>query len=130
MSVESVVTETGQFMYDNFHFAQATKCNGLLFCSGIIGTDEAGQVPADIREEFRNAWRGVEHLLHACGIGFDDVIECTTYHVGLQAHIGEFMEIRDQFLSEPWPAWTAIGISELAIPGAHVEIKVTAKLKE
>ena len=40
------------------------------------------------------------------------------------------MEIRDQFLSEPWPAWTAIGISELAIPGAHVEIKVTAKLKE
>jgi enamine deaminase RidA (YjgF/YER057c/UK114 family) len=130
MSIETVVTETGQFMYDNYHFAEATKCNGFLFCSGIIGTDEKGQVPADIKEEFNNAWRSVEHLLNACGIGFGDIVECTTYHVGLQAHIAEFMAVRDQFLSEPWPAWTAIGITELAIPGAHVEIRVTAKLKD
>jgi enamine deaminase RidA (YjgF/YER057c/UK114 family) len=130
MGIETVVTETGQFMYENFHFAQATKSNGLLFCSGIIGTDEKGQVPADVKEEFRNAWRGVEHLLSACDIGFADIVECTTYHVGLQAHIAAFMEVRDQFLSEPWPAWTAIGITELAIPGAHVEIRVTAKLKD
>ena len=130
MGVDSVVTNTGQFMYDNFHFSQATKSNGLLFCSGIIGTDEAGQVPGDIKEEFQNAWRSVEHLLSACDIGFGDIVDCTTYHVGLQAHIGKFMAVRDQFLSEPWPAWTAIGVSELAIPGAHVEIKITAKLAD
>ena len=40
------------------------------------------------------------------------------------------MAVRDEFLSEPWPAWTAIGITELAMPGAHVEIRVTAKLKD
>ena len=44
--------------------------------------------------------------------------------------MGEFMSVRDEFLSEPWPAWTAIGITELAIPGARVEIRVTAALKD
>ncbi|MBW1852913.1 MAG: RidA family protein, partial [Deltaproteobacteria bacterium] len=40
-----------------------------------------------------------------------------------------FMKARDEVLSEPWPAWTAIGISELAVPGARVEIRVIAQLR-
>ncbi len=130
MAIETVVTESGQFLYDNFHFAEATKSNGFLFCSGIIGMDAGGGVPADIKQEFHNAWSGVGNLLSACGIGFGDIVECTTYHVGLQAHMADFMAVRDEFLSEPWPAWTAIGITELAVPGAHVEIRVTARLPD
>jgi enamine deaminase RidA (YjgF/YER057c/UK114 family) len=130
MSIETVVTESGQFMYDNFHFSEATRSNGFLFCSGVIGIDEKGQVPADIKQEFHNAWSGVGRLLGACGIGFEDIVEYTTYHVGLQANMADFMSVRDEFLAEPWPAWTAIGITELAIPGAHVEIRVTARLRQ
>lgn len=130
MSFEAVVTESGKFMYDNFHFSEATRCNGFLLCSGVIGTGAQGKVPEDIREEFRNAWNGIGNLLKECGIGYDDIVEYTTYHVGLHDHIEDFMSVRDEFLSEPWPAWTAIGITELAIPGAHVEIRVTAKLKD
>lgn len=40
MSFESVVTESGQFVYDNFHFSEATKSNGFLLCSGVIGITE------------------------------------------------------------------------------------------
>jgi enamine deaminase RidA (YjgF/YER057c/UK114 family) len=130
MSIETVVTESGQFMYDNFHFSEATKSNGFLLCSGVIGTDGKGKVPEDIKEEFRNAWAGVGRLLAECDIGYADIVECTTYHVGLQANIEDFMSVRDEFLSEPWPAWTAIGITELAVPGSHVEIRVTARLKD
>lgn len=129
MSFENVVTESGQFMYDNFHFSEASKCNGLLLCSGVIGTGKNGKLPQDIKEEFRNAWTGIGRLLKHCGIGYDDIVEYTSYHVGLHANMGDFMSVRDEFISEPWPAWTAIGITELAIPGAHVEIRVTAKLK-
>lgn len=128
MSFESVVTESGQFMYDNFHFSEATKSNGFLFCSGVIGTDAKGEIPEDPSEEFRNAWTGIGRVLAECGLAYDDILECTTYHVGLQSHLEAFMAIRDEFVSEPWPAWTAIGITELAIPGARVEIKVIATL--
>jgi enamine deaminase RidA (YjgF/YER057c/UK114 family) len=29
-------------------------------------------------------------------------------------------------IADPYPAWTAIGCTGLAIPGARVEVKVTA----
>ena len=130
MAIETIVTESGQFMYDNFHFAEARRCDGFLFCSGIIGTGEGGQVPADLKEEFRNAWGSVQRLLESSDSDLAHIVECTTYHVGLQATIADFMAIRDEFLSEPWPAWTAIGVSELAIPGAHAEIRITAKVRD
>jgi enamine deaminase RidA (YjgF/YER057c/UK114 family) len=130
MSFENVVTESGQFSYDNFHFSEASKCNGLLICSGVIGSGKGGKVPEDLQQEFRNAWTGIGRLLEHCGISYGDIVEYTSYHVGLHATVEAFMAVRDEFLSEPWPAWTAIGISELAIPGAHVEIQVTAKLQD
>jgi len=52
----------------------------------------------------------------------------TSYHVGLAAHIDEFCAVKDAFVPAPYPAWTAVGISELAIPGASVEIQITARL--
>jgi enamine deaminase RidA (YjgF/YER057c/UK114 family) len=39
------------------------------------------------------------------------------------------MKVRDRYLKEPYPAWTAIGVAELAVPGGLVEVKVIARLK-
>jgi len=128
MAIKTVVTESGKFAYDRFHFAQATESNGFLLCSGVIGTGADRKLPSDIKEEFRNAWRSIGQLLKEAGLGFGDIVECTTYHVGLQAHMADFMAVRDEFLKAPWPAWSAIGITELAVPGAHVEIRVTAQM--
>jgi len=128
MSIESVVTPSGQFAYDRMHFSEAVKENGFLFCSGVIGTGEKGKLPNDLAAEFHNAWRKVGEVLREGGAGYADIVECTSYHIGLSDHIQLFSSVRDEYLSEPWPAWTAIGISELAIPGAHVEIRITARI--
>lgn len=53
----------------------------------------------------------------------------TTYHVGLAGHLEEFCAVKDAFISAQYPAWTAVGISELASPGAAVEIRITARLR-
>jgi len=127
MAITTVNPKTSKVLYDQFHFSQAVRAGDLLICSGQIGTGPDGKVPGDLAEEFRNAWRGVGSVLQAAGVEFSDILEYTTYHVGLQSSVATFMKIRDEFLSEPWPAWTAIGITELAVPGAHVEIRVTAR---
>ncbi len=129
MSIEIVVPEFGQAAYDNFHFSQAVRSGGLLFCSGQIGTNQDRSVPDSAEDEFRNAWRAVGEVLKAAGLGFEDIVEYTSYHVGLNEHIRAFMKTRDEVLSEPWPAWTAIGITELAVRGARVEIRVIAQLR-
>lgn len=128
MAIKTIVRESGKFLYDNLHFAEAVDCDGLLLCSRIIGTGQGGEVPGDISEEFDNAWSGVTSLLKKAGADASHIVEYTSYYVGLQANMAAFMEVRDKYLSAPWPARTAIGITELAVPGAHVEIRVTAKL--
>ena len=128
-TVKTIVGEAGKFNYERVYFAEAVSSNRFLFCSGVIDADDRGKLPEEIADEFRLAFKGVEAVLKEGGASFTDIVEYTTYHVGLQAHMAVFMAVRDEFLSEPWPAWTAIGISELAMPGAHVEIRVTARVQ-
>jgi len=129
MTIEVVNPGSAKALYDRFHFSQAVKSSGVLICSGQIGTGPGGAVPADLAEEFRNAWRAVQGVLAEGGASIADVVEYTTFHVGLQKTMPTFMKVRDEFVKPPWPAWTAIGITELAVPGAHVEIRVIARLK-
>jgi len=37
------------------------------------------------------------------------------------------VKVKDEFIKEPYPASTWIGITELVIPGARAEIKVIAR---
>lgn len=130
MGIVTVVPESGKSAYQRFHYSQAVKSAGLLVCSGQIGTKPDHSVPESAEEEFRNAWAAVGTVLKEAGLGFEDIIEYTSYHVDFNRHIRSFLKIRDEVLSEPWPAWTAIGITELAVPGARAEIRVIAQLRE
>ena len=126
MTKDVVLPPQDQNSYDNFHFAPGVRSSGLLICSGQIGTNPDGSIPDSPEDEFRNAWAAVGRILEEAGLSYDNIVESTTYHVGLQEHLGAFMKVRDEVISEPWPAWTAIGITELAISGARVEIRVLA----
>lgn len=116
-------------IYETWHFSQAVRAGELLLCSGQIGLGSDGRVPEEFSEEARNAWAAVGSVLAEAGLDYGDILEYTTYHVGLQQTLPDFAAARDAVLAEPWPAWTAIGVSELAIPGARLEIRVTARLR-
>ena len=126
MPLDVIVPEQDKPQYNRFHFAPAVRAGGMLICSGQIGAGPDG-IPDSAEEEFRNAWNSVGRVLKEAGLSYDNIVEYTTYHVKMHDHLGDFMKVRDEFVSEPWPAWTAIGITELAIPGARVEIRVMAE---
>lgn len=127
MTRQVIVPESSKGQYKAYHFAAAVRHNDLIICSGQIGAGEKG-IPDSAEEEFRNAWTAIGVVLKEAGLGYEDIIEYTSFHVGLQAHMRAFMKVRDEFISEPWPAWTAIGCTELAIPGARAEIRVVARV--
>jgi enamine deaminase RidA (YjgF/YER057c/UK114 family) len=114
--------------YDRFHFAPAVKDGDRLYCSGVIGVGADGKPPADAETQFTQAFEMLKSVLTTAGVSFGDVLEMTTFHVGLQANLPTFMKVKDRYLQEPYPSWTAIGITELALPGGLVEIKVIARL--
>jgi enamine deaminase RidA (YjgF/YER057c/UK114 family) len=87
-----------------------------------------GSTAADPEAQFTQAFESLKSVLTTAGVSFSDVIEMTTFHVGLRDHLSTFMKVKDRYLQAPYPAWTAIGVSELAIPGGLVEVKVIARL--
>jgi enamine deaminase RidA (YjgF/YER057c/UK114 family) len=100
----------------------------LLFVSGQVGRDSAGQVVADPAQQFITAFENLRSILEEAGATMADVVEITTYHTSM-ADLALFAEVKARFLNTaPHPAWTGIGVNELALPGLRVEIKATARL--
>ena len=115
-------------IYETYHFAPAVIDGDFLRCSGMIGLRPDLSVPEDPTAQFTLAFENLRGLLAEAGLTFANVTEMTTYHVGLRAQMQAFTAVKDKFMSAPHPAWTAVGISELASPGALVEIQVTARM--
>jgi enamine deaminase RidA (YjgF/YER057c/UK114 family) len=127
--MKEVIPEWMRPIYDAWHFAPAVIDGDHLRCSGVIGLRPDLTVPEDAGDQFTLAFENLGGLLAEAGLTFADVVELTSYHVGLQGHGEEFMAVKDAFITAPYPAWTAVGVAELAVPGALVEIQALARMR-
>lgn len=123
---EAIVPDSMRTTYEQFEFAPATRVGDLLILSGQLGIGPDGAAIADLDAQFTAAFEAVGEILAEAGASFDDVVDLHTFHVGLQDHLATFMAVKSRFIKPDFPSWTAIGITELALPGAAVEIKATA----
>jgi enamine deaminase RidA (YjgF/YER057c/UK114 family) len=72
---------------------------------------------------------GVSHIavtLAEAGAAWSDVVEINSYHVGMLNQADAVLRIAAEFLDDPSPAWTAVGVTELILPEALVEISCVA----
>jgi enamine deaminase RidA (YjgF/YER057c/UK114 family) len=51
-------------------------------------------------------------------------MKCNGYHV--RKHMDAFVAAKDGHITAPYPAWSAIGVSQLLTEGALVEIRAIA----
>jgi enamine deaminase RidA (YjgF/YER057c/UK114 family) len=109
-------------------YAPAMAEGGFLFLAGQLGRDDQRNVIVDPQAQFTRAWENVVTILTAAGAGVGDLVDVTTFHVGLREHLALYKTVRDRFLQGHTPPWTAIGVSELSRLGLLVEIKCIARL--
>ena len=121
MPIQVIVPESARKTYESWHFAPAVRHGDLIFFSGVVGRGES------LEDEFRDAWQSLGETLLAAGVGYEDIIDSTLYVVDLQKNAATMARVKDEFIKEPYPASTWIGITELVIPGTRAEIKVTAR---
>jgi enamine deaminase RidA (YjgF/YER057c/UK114 family) len=112
----------------NARMSPAILSNGHLFLTGVTGVADDGSMPEDIETQTRNIFAKLAMVLQEGGATLADIVEMTSYHIGLRDHFDAFDHIRCELLSEPWPAWTAIEAAGLRRPGALVELRVIAAL--
>lgn len=99
------------------------RVGDLVFISGASG----GSHSADPEQEFTAAFQDIADTLAAAGVGWYAVVKMTTCHQGgLRQHLDLLLQVKDRFVGPPYPAWTAVGVTELANPDALIEIDVIA----
>ncbi|MFL9810923.1 MULTISPECIES: RidA family protein [Pseudomonas] len=126
----SIIPESMVEDYREYHFSPGFETGGFLFISGQIGLDATGEVPEDPAEQARCAFERMRSVLAAAGLGFEDIASITSHHVGEVSEIFEwFPMVKDSYLAAPYPAWTALGVSGLAIPGVIIEISAVARTR-
>jgi enamine deaminase RidA (YjgF/YER057c/UK114 family) len=111
----------------DWHFSPGIDTGDFVFFSGITGTRPDRSIATDSETQFRDAFSILKSNLAQAGLEFPNIVELTTYHVGLRQHLNAFMKVKDESIAEPYPAWTAIGVSELISDGALAEIRVIAR---
>lgn len=126
-----VFPKNGQASYDAYGYSAAVRSGGFLFLSGQVGVDETGVAIADPAAQFEKAFANLSEVLTAANCTFDDIVDVTTFHVGMYEHFDAFATAKQSaFPNPPFPNWTAIGVVNLADPGLLLEIKAIAKLNE
>jgi enamine deaminase RidA (YjgF/YER057c/UK114 family) len=92
----------------------------------------SGQGPkdydVDMETQIRQTFDRIGILLKAAGASFDNVAIIRSYWVHMQRDLPIFRKVRKEYLTEPYPASTAVGTTELAIPGLELEIEAVAVL--
>lgn len=127
MPVRPIVPPELQHYYDDWRMSPGLEHDGVVYFTGFTGTRPDGTISLDAAQQFRDALGKVEMVLQAGGMDFGDLLEMTSYHVGLRDHIDAFRAVRAEYVREPYPAWTAIEVAGFVRPEAVVELRVIAR---
>ena len=125
-------TAAGQFyssqlsLDQGFPFSDIVETNGgLIFISGLVGTDETGElVTGGLEAETHAIFRQMNTYLAHLNLNLSDVVKCLVMIDDI-AQWGDFNGVYTQYFKTPYPARSAMGADGLAL-GASLELECIA----
>ena len=111
------------------HYTDAVRVGDLLFVSGCVPTDAAGNVAGgdDVAAQARKTFENIGKILAAAGATPADVARGTVYLTDIDDR-PKINPVRQEFFGEARPASTLIEVSRLAIPGIKIEVEAIARV--
>ena len=110
------------------HYAHAVRAEGpLLFVSGVVPVDRDGRLVGgdDIVDQARAVFANLAEVLAAGGAGLADVVKVTVFLTDIADRPG-INPVRQEAFGAVRPASTLVEVSQLAIPGAKIEVEAVA----
>lgn len=123
---QSIVPAPFQSFYDGYHFSPATRVGDMIWVSGQVGIDAQGKPGEGMQAQARIAFECLKLVLEEAGASLADVVELTTFHLDLRGELAEFTAVKDAYFPNRYPSWTAVGVTQLALPELRVEIRAVA----
>ena len=123
---QSIVPAPFQSFYDAYHFSPATRVGDMVWVSGQVGIDAQGKPGEGMQAQAQIAFECLKLVLEEAGASLADVVELTTFHLDLRGELAEFTAVKDAYFPNRYPSWTAVGVTQLALPELRVEIRAVA----
>ena len=113
------------------HFSDAVVAGRTLYVSGLVATNEAGEVvgAGDVVEQTRQIFRNLRRILDAAGATPADVAKVTIFMRDV-AQRPLINPIRQEFFGSHRPASTLVEISRLVRDDLLLEIEAVAQLPD
>jgi enamine deaminase RidA (YjgF/YER057c/UK114 family) len=96
----------------------------LLFISGQGPRD----LNADMETQIRQTLERIRAIVEQAGGSMKNIVILRSYFVHLIRDLPIYRKVRREYLVKPYPASTAVGVSELATPQLQIEIEAVAVL--
>jgi enamine deaminase RidA (YjgF/YER057c/UK114 family) len=123
---QSIVPAPFQAFYDAYHFSPSTRVGDTIWVSGQVGIG-ADMKPADgMQAQAQIAFECLKGVLETAGASLADVVELTTFHTDLRGEMAAFAPVKDAYFPNRYPSWTAVGVTQLALPELCIEIRALA----
>lgn len=127
MPIEQI--RTSEAYESSAPLSQAIRHGDTVYVSGNVPVDpETGDlVEGGVGPQTRQVLENVEAILEEAGTSMDNVIRAGVFMTDMDA-FGEMNGVYEEFMSEPYPARTAVK-AEMANPDILVEIDVVAAVE-
>jgi 2-iminobutanoate/2-iminopropanoate deaminase len=130
--IVNIETSAGQFyssqlsLDQGFPFSDMVETNGgLIFISGLVGTDESGELASGgLEAETHAIFRQMKIYLAHLNLDLTDVVKCLVMIDDIDQW-GDFNGVYTQYFKPPYPARSAMGADGLAL-GASLELECIA----
>lgn len=117
----SAIQRTGS----NGRYCRCVAHNGVLYIGGITSVD----LEADIKEQTADILRQLDKLLTYHGTGKENLLTADVYLQDINSY-PEFNAVWESWVVDGHePTWNVVGLN-LAIPGYHLKVSVTAALND
>jgi 2-iminobutanoate/2-iminopropanoate deaminase len=108
-------------------YSPGIRFDNLVFTSGQVGTDPAGQVPPGVREQTQNCLDNIQAVLETAGTNMAHVLKATVFLTDIN-DFAAMNEVYRKAFPGDLPARSTVGVSALARPELKVEIEVVAAI--
>lgn len=127
MPIEEV--RTSEAYESSAPLSQAIRHGDTVYVSGNVPVDPETEelVEGGVGPQTRQVLENVQAVLEEAGTSMDNVVRAGVFMTDMDA-FGEMNEVYTEFMSEPYPARTAVK-AEMANPDILVEIDVIAALE-
>ena len=113
------------------HFSDAVIAGKTLYVSGLVATDERGEVVGvgDVVEQTRQIFRNLRLILDGAGAAPSDVAKVTIFMRDI-AQRPLINPVRQEFFGKHRPASTLVEVSRLVRDDLLLEIEAIAELPD